>query len=101
ARIAILFFFQAEDGIRGGHVTGVQTCALPIYCAPERAGRRWSARSGAQFRNRAAAPGLGEFSAPSRPAFLARRPLVRPSCSPVAPIGCPYLYHQFLWECNR
>src|SRR5271166_1339352 len=25
-----LFFFQAEDGIRGGHVTGVQTCALPI-----------------------------------------------------------------------
>src|SRR5207253_3472438 len=23
-------FFQAEDGIRGGHVTGVQTCALPI-----------------------------------------------------------------------
>src|SRR5439155_10106145 len=26
-----IFFFQAEDGIRGGHVTGVQTCALPIY----------------------------------------------------------------------
>src|SRR5207253_6495959 len=24
------FFCQAEDGIRGGHVTGVQTCALPI-----------------------------------------------------------------------
>src|SRR5207253_5866027 len=24
-------FFQAEDGIRDGHVTGVQTCALPIY----------------------------------------------------------------------
>src|SRR5690606_39374773 len=23
-------FFQAEDGIRGFHVTGVQTCALPI-----------------------------------------------------------------------
>src|SRR5690625_3259920 len=27
---AICFFFQAEDGIRDGHVTGVQTCALPI-----------------------------------------------------------------------
>src|SRR5690606_39449587 len=26
------FFFQAEDGIRDFHVTGVQTCALPIYC---------------------------------------------------------------------
>jgi len=24
------FFFQAEDGIRGIGVTGVQTCALPI-----------------------------------------------------------------------
>src|SRR5690606_9371846 len=26
----VLFFFQAEDGIRDYHVTGVQTCALPI-----------------------------------------------------------------------
>src|SRR5260370_38778408 len=26
-----LFFFQAEDGIRDSSVTGVQTCALPIY----------------------------------------------------------------------
>src|SRR5438876_8627057 len=25
-----IFFFQAEDGIRDGRVTGVQTCALPI-----------------------------------------------------------------------
>src|SRR5215813_14539180 len=25
------FFFQAEDGIRDADVTGVQTCALPIY----------------------------------------------------------------------
>src|SRR5689334_25038638 len=28
------FFFQAEDGIRDGTVTGVQTCALPISHAP-------------------------------------------------------------------
>src|SRR5690606_41190510 len=27
---AAVFFFQAEDGIRDFHVTGVQTCALPI-----------------------------------------------------------------------
>src|SRR6266487_4704531 len=27
----IVFFFQAEDGIRDGRVTGVQTCALPIW----------------------------------------------------------------------
>src|SRR6266513_5562121 len=26
-----IFFFQAEDGIRDRNVTGVQTCALPIY----------------------------------------------------------------------
>src|SRR5690606_39745270 len=25
------FFFHAEDGIRDFHVTGVQTCALPIF----------------------------------------------------------------------
>src|SRR5690606_40970744 len=29
--IFFFFFFQAEDGIRDFHVTGVQTCALPIY----------------------------------------------------------------------
>src|SRR5690606_41037916 len=28
---SLFFFFQAEDGIRDFHVTGVQTCALPIY----------------------------------------------------------------------
>src|SRR2546430_9928973 len=30
---AVHFFFQAEDGIRVLTVTGVQTCALPIYQA--------------------------------------------------------------------
>src|SRR2546429_6771422 len=40
-----LFFFQAEDGIRDVAVTGVQTCALPIYgggrpVADGHAGRR-------------------------------------------------------------
>src|SRR5690625_2742179 len=29
--MSFFFFFQAEDGIRDGHVTGVQTCALPIF----------------------------------------------------------------------
>src|SRR3712207_7341215 len=29
--ISLFFFFQAEDGIRDIGVTGVQTCALPIY----------------------------------------------------------------------
>src|SRR5690606_31677958 len=30
-RLCQYFFFEAEDGIRDFHVTGVQTCALPIY----------------------------------------------------------------------
>src|SRR5437870_9593545 len=47
------FFFQAEDGIRDGHVTGVQTCALPIWQLEPRAG------TGAQHKPWA------EFEAPS------------------------------------
>src|SRR2546422_1454782 len=35
------FFFQAEDGIRDVAVTGVQTCALPIYPAEHRSLPRW------------------------------------------------------------
>src|SRR5690348_17786258 len=31
--VLFFFFFQAEDGIRDGRVTGVQTCALPIFAA--------------------------------------------------------------------
>src|SRR5260370_32468577 len=29
--VVFVFFFQAEDGIRDSSVTGVQTCALPIF----------------------------------------------------------------------
>src|SRR5690554_7563339 len=36
----LVFFFQAEDGIRDADVTGVQTCALPISFDL----RRWPAR---------------------------------------------------------
>src|SRR5699024_11468218 len=36
--VSVVFFFQAEDGIRDRNVTGVQTCALPIsdlFCCCE------------------------------------------------------------------
>src|SRR5256885_15944963 len=33
--VFIFFFFQAEDGIRDYKVTGVQTCALPIFAVVE------------------------------------------------------------------
>ena len=34
--VYVFFFFQAEDGIRDDLVTGVQTCALPIWALPHR-----------------------------------------------------------------
>src|SRR5690606_39362054 len=45
-----LFFFQAEDGIRDFHVTGVQTCALPISVTNE---------LGEKMKN---IPGVSDFS---------------------------------------
>src|SRR5690606_40251001 len=46
AIVCVFLFFQAEDGIRDFHVTGVQTCALPILAL---AGRQscslWEARN--------------------------------------------------------
>src|SRR5699024_11745476 len=53
----ILFFFQAEDGIRDRNVTGVQTCALPIFGRGLREGPR--AVRAAPGARRAAAGGVG------------------------------------------
>src|SRR5690606_41125042 len=41
--VSVFFFFQAEDGIRDFHVTGVQTCALPIseQRQPEQRRQAW------------------------------------------------------------
>src|SRR5690625_6176169 len=61
----MVFFFQAEDGIRDGHVTGVQTCALPIS---ERRTRRRPARispDGASVRTGPAAAGSAAWHATS------------------------------------
>src|SRR5436309_9027080 len=44
--IDVFFFFQAEDGIRDFHVTGVQTCALPICPSCPREGIAWPRRQG-------------------------------------------------------
>src|SRR5260370_25875032 len=50
------FFFQAEDGIRDSSVTGVQTCALPIWVpGPVCAGER---RLGSQDQRHPGAGGL-------------------------------------------
>src|SRR6266513_5912209 len=47
-----VFFFQAEDGIRDRNVTGVQTCALPIYSEKtEKLWRKSSSATPAKKRN--------------------------------------------------
>src|SRR5439155_17794463 len=68
-------FFQAEDGIRDGHVTGVQTCALPISALP--LGRRARAaarppgrRNGRRARRRRALSPPGPDSPPPPPECL-------------------------------
>src|SRR2546427_9825890 len=61
--MVFFFFFQAEDGIRDLTVTGVQTCALPIY---RRGAERW------------ARPGRAHL------AFASRRRVARPAAPPGA-----------------
>src|SRR5207249_1690063 len=63
----LLFFFQAEDGIRHRNVTGVQTCALPISCRGSQNGPR---REGFASPRNAGAPltaaGRSERTPPSK-----------------------------------
>src|SRR5690348_17935525 len=63
------FFFQAEDGIRDGRVTGVQTCALPIWTALAVRGPR-DPRDGVVVALQRRGGPLG----PRQPAPRARRP---------------------------
>src|SRR5690349_19025817 len=57
----LVFFFQAEDGIRDLYVTGVQTCALPIY-------------SPGKSRRASASLTMTTFGAPPRSAAVNSRP---------------------------
>src|SRR5690606_40283566 len=61
--LVFCFFFQAEDGIRDFHVTGVQTCALPIWwlgigvsfsfiCGELQRAPRWMQRCGLEWLHR-------------------------------------------------
>src|SRR5260370_26880381 len=78
----VVFFFQAEDGIRDSSVTGVQTCALPICPYPQPRCRRGIStvrpeickmyaqrRKRCLHRDRLSCPGgcLHQFTASDRP----------------------------------
>src|SRR5690349_23616332 len=56
------FFFQAEDGIRDLYVTGVQTCALPI----------WNCKPGSQANNVSTAPITTSIPQPRRGSGIPR-----------------------------
>src|SRR5690606_40088404 len=73
----VIFFFQAEDGIRDFHVTGVQTCALPI-----------SARTGPAPRTVTASPWQGNPRSPPRSAPAPEAPRTPPGTRRSAPAGC-------------
>src|SRR6266545_7690157 len=78
-----IFFFQAEDGIRDKLVTGVQTCALPIFpgqrlrvVSDVGQVRGKKAKRGVKARLLSAKPGAGKSGGRTRPASApARRPL--------------------------
>src|SRR5256885_12623337 len=66
------FFFQAEDGIRDYKVTGVQTCALPIYTPSECSTRTpWSRLEQSATLGR-------EICTPAVPCWLLRERLATP-----------------------
>src|SRR5439155_7455790 len=77
----VSFFFQAEDGIRDGHVTGVQTCALPICRISPRSLYFWMC--GARYDGAATLTGIGvmALSVAARRSPAARRP---PRCAGAA-----------------
>src|SRR5205085_11354155 len=56
------FFFQAEDGIRDLTVTGVQTCALPIYRKPRTETGPYIGRPMPRFEDLRLVRGAGKYS---------------------------------------
>src|SRR5690625_6281154 len=82
------FFFQAEDGIRDGHVTGVQTCALPISVGTRSVSvisSTAAATSGAFFAGRWANKGCGREVA----ARCEDEEVSRGTTPPTYGAGCP------------
>src|SRR5258707_4285838 len=98
--MSIFFFFQAEDGIRDIGVTGVQTCALPIFhcrrafqgtTASVHAANYFSGPPGGRGRQRTSR--LMEFPGPARRASGRR---LSAALSQV--LRLPHLTLQDFWE---
>src|SRR5690606_40655762 len=77
------FFFQAEDGIRDFHVTGVQTCALPISWP------RWLSPTGTRRAGFRRATPSADCPPPSRPWRPASRAWPNRCAATPGPAGDP------------
>src|SRR2546430_8586284 len=78
----VFFFFQAEDGIRDLTVTGVQTCALPIYQEvfgpdPTKCGASLSELAAAVRRLRPLATGRARLGVSPHAPYTVSEPLYR------------------------
>src|SRR5690606_39802495 len=86
------FFFQAEDGIRDFHVTGVQTCALPISLrlgrAPSFTGGDTHSSTTTPGRSTAAAHTAGNGSSTPDATDRGGRAHSPPPCAPTALQRC-------------
>src|SRR2546430_2243754 len=64
--VRLFFFFQAEDGIRDLTVTGVQTCALPIWIIDRAAGENQPAALDVELARIGGVLALGHRQLPGR-----------------------------------
>src|SRR5207249_6371274 len=75
------FFFQAEDGIRDRNVTGVQTCALPIWTSST-GSRNFGKRKRNSGRSRSNSASVCDHERPSDAPGSGRRTIAIPIESP-------------------
>src|SRR5690606_39354149 len=98
--ISIFFFFQAEDGIRDFHVTGVQTCALPILA--QSVSRRLSSdrSGGAQLTTTTRRFLVANWDAFSPGTRLARYSTMTTTTDSARPIATPSTFGQRMRCCG-
>src|SRR5258707_9924422 len=85
----IIFFFQAEDGIRDIGVTGVQTCALPIWRAFGKEHSNPPYRDTRQRMEECSLPKARPISCNDCPAFQRRH--MSPFCAAESPNRFPWI----------
>src|SRR5205807_9204308 len=78
---SLIFFFQAEDGIRDYKVTGVQTCALPICPPPHSPAGERGSPAASELALGSAGAGIRVPGQPVACLAMATDPRTRGTCS--------------------